>query len=141
MGDRCYLEVRVRAADLPKFFKATELDEDFVWDKEKAISVIVDEEANYAMCDELQRANEQKIDFIGWHSEGGDYPAMNFVCIDGTLNYVRICAGDIVVSVHANGKANAEDLKNVREYRRLACKWHRRVNKANKARVPGVPAE
>ena len=90
MGDRCYLQIRLRAADLPRF--ATHIGaapKEEWWDglNEEPGGIVTAEihEANYSWLDERQAAAEAGIPFHGCHGEGGCYGPYAFASLDNRL--------------------------------------------------------
>ena len=80
MGDRCYLEITLRRADLDRFGKHLDAAPGEEWwdhlDEEANQPGIITAsvyEANYAWYDERCAAAKEGIDFHGWHAEGGEY--------------------------------------------------------------------
>ena len=89
MGDRCWLQIRVRKQDAEKY------DEAFGWgpkftdwlseiqeETEHTLTGQIDE-ANYGCQDQLSKAAALGCVFHGSHGEGGCYGAAEFAGIDG----------------------------------------------------------
>ncbi len=92
MGDRCYLELTQRKADLPRFapFVDAKPEEEW-WDYQDDIDGHPDlvtccvYEANYAWYDERQAAAKAGIPFYGTHGDGGEYGPYAFAALDGEM--------------------------------------------------------
>jgi hypothetical protein len=83
----------------------------------------VDEEANYACSDELEKAAAQGLVFVGHHDAGGSYPAMMFASDGhGQIYYVTVVPGEgIVVPINtATNNVSVKALSNVRAYQKAA---------------------
>ena len=112
MGDRCYLEITLRRADLDRFGKHLDVAPGEAWwdhlDEEENQPGIVTAsvyEANYAWYDERCAAAKDGIDFHGWHAEGGEYGPFEFVSFRGKhLEAERNHDGDLVIAVDENLK-------------------------------------
>ena len=123
MGDRCYIDITMRRADLPRF--APFIDEqagDEWWDDEDEhaghpdlVTVRV-YEANYAWGDERQAAAVDGIPFFGSHGEGGEYGPYAFASLDGEQLEVQVNHdGYMVVSVDDNLQM-LDDIEHLRAY-------------------------
>lgn len=87
MGDRCYLRIRVKTADVPKAIETLgveheyddpEIDDfDTVW--------LTAEQSNYGQPEDRQRLASLGVDFEGWHGEGGGYGPLLFVALGGNM--------------------------------------------------------
>ena len=93
MGDRCYLEMTLRRADLDRFAPHADASPGEEWwdhlDDHPEISGLVDVsvyEANYGWLDERQGAAKAGIAFMGTHGEGGCYGPYAFAAHDGELD-------------------------------------------------------
>ena len=89
MGDRCYLQMTLRRADLPRFAHCVHARPDETWwddedelDNKDLISVRI-YEANYAWYDQREEAAAAGIPFFGAHGEGGEYAGCAFASLDG----------------------------------------------------------
>ena len=93
MGDRCYLEMTLRRADLDRFAPHVDAKPGEEWwdhlddhpETPGLVNVSV-YEANYGWLDERQEAAKAGIAFTGTHGEGGCYGAYAFVAVDGEMN-------------------------------------------------------
>ena len=112
MGDRCYLEITLRRADLDRFGKHLDAAPGESWwdhlddeqDQPGIVTVSV-YEANYAWHDERCAAAKEGIDFHGWHAEGGEYGPCGFVSY--RKKHVEVAHdhdGDLVIAVDENLK-------------------------------------
>lgn len=112
MGDRCYLEITLRRADLDRFGKHLDAAPGEEWwdhlDEEANQPGIVTAsvyEANYSWYDERCAAAKEGIDFHGWHAEGGEYGPFEFVSFRGKhLEAERNHEGELVIAVDENLK-------------------------------------
>lgn len=77
MGDRCYLSLRMRQSDLGVMSECVNYCSGDWWDERvdgDDGSVELDVyEANYAMCEELEKATARGVAFYGWHAPGDGY--------------------------------------------------------------------
>ena len=129
MGDRCYLEITLRRADLDRFGKHLDAAPGESWwdhlDDEPDQPGIVTAsvyEANYAWYDERCAAAKDGIDFFGWHAEGGEYGPYEFVSFRGKhLEAERNHDGDLVIAVDENLKPLA-GMAHLRKYVRTLKK-------------------
>ena len=112
MGDRCYLEITLRRADLDRFGQHLDAAPGEEWwdhlDEEANQPGIVTAsvyEANYAWYDERCAAAKDGIDFHGWHAEGGEYGPYAFVSFRAEhLEAERNHDGELVIAVDENLK-------------------------------------
>ena len=112
MGDRCYLEITLRRADLDRFGQHLDAAPGEEWwdhlDEEANQPGIVTAsvyDANYAWYDERMNAAKDGIDFHGWHAEGGEYGPYEFVAFKGKhLEAERNHDGELVIAVDVNLK-------------------------------------
>ena len=129
MGDRCYLEITLRRADLDRFGQHLNAVPGEEWwdhlDEEQDRPGIVTAsvyEANYAWYDERCAAAKEGIDFHGWHAEGGEYGPYEFVSFRGKhLEAERNHDGDMVIAVDENLKPLA-GIAHLRRYARTLKK-------------------
>ena len=136
MGDRCRLTMRIKKQDEQRFL---ELHQGERWGEVKDLQDVWDEieedekemvftmyEANYALQDE-RGTWAKEIDFDGYHGEGGNYGAMEFVALDGVLYEADKLNDNLVVPVDPLGDPIPEAITNVKEYleayRQLQKKW------------------
>ena len=116
MGDRCYLRMKILAAELPKWNKIFSfrrspqtllgwVDEPKEIPEGEAVVEVVAHEANYAWDSELKEAAKAGLTFSGWHGSGGEYPAGRFAGVDGKYDEVETSEdGDVVVRLSAGYK-------------------------------------
>jgi hypothetical protein len=107
------MELHCYKKDMPKFEKLgfmNQRDDDLPDD----VCRMIDEQANYAHCDGLEKI---KAVFFGAHGAGSAYNGQCFVC-DGKryAEIVQDIESQTVVRVHDNGAAYAHDLREVRKY-------------------------
>ena len=129
MGDRCYLEITLRRADLDRFGQHLNASPGEEWwdhlDEEANQPGIVTAsvyEANYAWYDERCTAAKEGIDFHGWHAEGGEYGPYAFSSFGGKhLEAERNHAGELVIAVDENLKPLA-GIAHLRKYVRILKK-------------------
>jgi hypothetical protein len=125
MGDRCYLEITMRKADLPRFapFAGARADEKW-WDNEDDVDRHPDlvtvgvYEANYAWSDQRLAAAKAGVPFYGNHGEGGEYGPYAFAALDSEMLEVEVNgAGYMFIAVDDNLQpVDHDDLKHMREY-------------------------
>jgi hypothetical protein len=86
MGDRCYLQVTVRADDEAAIEKhlghADEREE------EGTTVMLTYQEANYGLGNDLEEAASAKVEFYGWHGTGSSYDSSEFCSFNETVLYV-----------------------------------------------------
>ena len=112
MGDRCYLEITLRRADLDLFGKHLNAAPGEEWwdqlsEEENQPGIVTASvyEANYAWYDERAAAAKEGINFHGWHADGGEYGPFEFVSFRGKhLEAERNHDGDLVIAVDENLK-------------------------------------
>ena len=129
MGDRCYLEITLRRADIDRFGKHLDAAQGEEWwdhlDAEANQPGIVTAsvyEANYAWYDERCAAAKDGIEFHGWHSEGGEYGPYEFVSFRGKhLEVERNHDGELVIAVDENMKP-ITGMAHLRKYVRILKK-------------------
>lgn len=122
MGDRCFVRMKVRSADLPRFeeiFGAKFYNE--LEEASPGVLELTECEANYGRWDDRREAAAAGLVFIGWHGAGGDYGPRRFAAFGGRQVEVRICpdSDEIVVPVGPSGRPNRPALGEVRRYRRM----------------------
>lgn len=129
MGDRCYLNLQIRSRDLLELVRVTGID---YWQNEAGpedpVADLVLEEANYGIPDELARAAESGLTFIGHHSAGGEYGAEEFVTRKKKVIYLPYDenSGEAVISVGYDARGHAfvrkRDLRRIDLFRMAAKK-------------------
>lgn len=136
MGDRCYVQVRVKNKDLKQFIKIAGLDESFITSEWKATSLLEIDEANYGLYEELLQAAKANIDFIGWHGAGSEYPESSFVGSGGKMIDVMSSNGRILVELATDVVCNKSKLvgklvidKHVMAHVQRYIKMRRKVNR------------
>ena len=86
MGDRCYLQVTVRADDEAAIEKhlghADEREE------EGTTVMLTYQEANYGLGNALEEAASARVEFHGWHGTGSSYDSSEFCSFNETVLYV-----------------------------------------------------
>jgi hypothetical protein len=89
MGDRCYLQMTMRRADLPRFGPhANAAPGHEWWDDEEpsphpGLMTVRVYEANYAWYDAREAAAAAGIPFFGEHGEGHEYAGCLFASLGG----------------------------------------------------------
>ncbi|NLE61975.1 MAG: hypothetical protein GX616_26770 [Planctomycetes bacterium] len=129
MGDRCYLEITLRRADLDRFGQHLDAAPGEEWwdhldeeDNQPNIVTASVYEANYAWLDQRLAAAKEGIDFHGWHAEGGEYGPYEFVSFKGKhLEAERNHDGELVIALDKNLKPT-QGMANLREYVRTLKK-------------------
>src|SRR5436190_3284594 len=112
MGDRCYMHITCRRRD-QETFEAIGFHVDFDQGPERAVIEMVDEEANYAHCDEMPK----NVPYFGHNGHGDNYSDGIFAC-DGR-RYAEVEAGYAGGFVVAwNTKTNQPDTRSLRAIRR-----------------------
>jgi len=122
MGDRCYIRVYCARRDI-KLFSGGDLG--FFEDghvSDDTVAELYDEECSYAAGmgagDEERQGWPLGVPFHGHHTEGGDYGALQFVCLgDGKVITVADSHGTVVVGFdERTGQAVPEDVENARAF-------------------------
>jgi hypothetical protein len=112
MGDRCYMHITCRRKD-QELFEAIGFHIDLDHGPEKPVIDMVDDEANYAHCDEMPK----NVPYFGHNGHGDNYSDGIFAC-DGRC-YTEVEAGYAGGFVVAwNTKTNQPDRKSLRAVRR-----------------------
>jgi hypothetical protein len=111
MGDRCYVEITVRECDRDEW-ESLGYDEEGD-DTEGALN-LADTERNYGVSDSLDLA--EGCPMFGYHSEGGEYPAMLFA-YDGEIFLKHECNQNrcVVIECHPEGPSS-EDIEAAQEF-------------------------
>ena len=130
MGDRCYLEITLRRADLDRFGQHLNAAPDDEWwdhlDEEEGRPGIVTAsvyEANYAWFDERAAAAKAGIPFHGRHDSGGEYGPYCFASWRGKLREAPVDHdGNLCVAVDEDLKPIGNDLAFLRRYVRTLKK-------------------
>ena len=136
MSDRCRVELCCRREDVDKFlpfgFIETDIDDD------GPICWLVDEEANYAHCSELEELAEEGVEFWGFHDAGTEYEAAEFCSWVGNCFEVMVdLEGIPLVHVLKDGTIDEEELRSVGDYReasRVVRESFERLSAEHKAR-------
>ena len=146
MGDRCYLEMTLRRADLTRLAPHVDAPPDEKWwdeeaeEKDSGLVTVTVHEANYAWTDERREAAEAGIPFFGSHGEGGEYGPYAFASLDGDLLEVPLSHdGDMILAVDER----LEPLDDVGELRAYVAKLHavRRLFGMPCEEAPPVPTD
>jgi hypothetical protein len=91
MGDRCYLEVYVATVHVERFsqivFGESAIEAGFEHDS--GAMFVADEQANYGLCDELQKAAKAGCIFEGSHGPGTSYGPARFAAYGGEIVYLE----------------------------------------------------
>jgi hypothetical protein len=125
MGDRCYLEITMRRADLPRFGSAVgEKPDENWWDADDPVTDHPDlvtvqlYEANYALYDQRHEAAKAGIPFYGTHGEGGEYGAYAFAALDGEMLEAPLNhEGDLILALNDDLEpVDPDDLVHLRAY-------------------------
>lgn len=120
MGDRCYLEMTMRRADLPRFAEHVGaapaekwFDAEDAHERPELVTLRI-YEANHAWYDQRREAAEAGIPFFGSHGEGGEYGPYAFASIDGEIAEAPLNHdGDLILAVDENLQpiGDVEDLR------------------------------
>ena len=108
MGDRCYMQVTVRADDEAAIRKHLGDSDDR--EEEGTTVSLTYEQANYGLGNYLEEAASEGLEFYGWHGTGSSYDASDFCSFNDTVIYVYtgIDGGYII-----NGSTAEERLKSL----------------------------
>lgn len=113
MGDRCYMHLTCRREDR-ELFEDIGFFLEYDQPPERPILEMVDEEANYAHCDEMPK----NVAYYGYNGAGGNYGQSSFAC-DGR-RYAEVETGyhgGFVVAWDAvRNRPTPESLRAVRRY-------------------------
>jgi hypothetical protein len=114
MGDRCYWKATAHPDDAAKLAEllgvGPELESEPPWE-------LADNEANYGHYDAMEQAAEDHgLRFYGWHSEGGEYTAIEFCAGGGDFYYIEANVHGPVVRVNEDGIPGEHDLELARDY-------------------------
>ena len=122
MGDRCYLEMTLRRADLPRFAPCVDARPDETWwddedetDSPDLLSVRV-YEANHAWYDVREEAAGAGIPFFGEHGEGCEYAGCAFASLGGEQIEVYTDRDSMICIQIDEGMQMLTDLGHVRAY-------------------------
>jgi len=125
MGDRCYLEITMRRADLPLFAPHVDAGADDEWwdiaddvDNHPDLVTVGVYEANYAWQSARDAAAASGIPFFGTHEEGGEYGPGGFAACDGAMLDVELRHGGyMIIALDDDLKpVDPDDLAHLREY-------------------------
>jgi hypothetical protein len=121
MGDRAYVEVTCREADVSLFEREGFLEE-FRPGLPSGVVAMVDAEAPDGNTTALNSLAGQGILFRGWHDAGGAYDGSCFAGFDGRLfEASRLNHSDLpCIEVHVDGTVDATQLERAREYLKAA---------------------
>jgi hypothetical protein len=114
MSDRCYIRVWCARCDV-NLFEPIGLLED---GGDEAVAELVNAECNYAAGmgsgDEEVNGWPLRVPFFGWHSGGGEYGALQFVCLgDRRVITVADYKDQVVVAFNgATGQPVFSDVEN-----------------------------
>lgn len=121
MGDRCYIHMRVRTSDLPKFLSIINDEPDHT-EVEAGYTTIEIHEANYGLYQDRCEAAEAGCVFSGYHTSGVEYDASLFAAADGKMVEVSATGVNldvaVVVTEDEDGKVQVsqDDLDNAQRY-------------------------
>lgn len=99
MGDRCYMQVWCHQDNAASFEALGFEIDDTDGGLPDGVVTLQEYEANYAHCDEMPTG----FPYFGYHTEGGNYPAMVYAC-DGKVAELREC-----VAVHGEPVVFVQD--------------------------------
>jgi hypothetical protein len=125
MGDRCYLEIKVRKCDLPAVSKIVNgefSDSEERWWNEEAtgpnspVMRLMVYEANYAWVDIRTKIAETGIPFYGSWESGGSYGPGEYVGFEGQHYELDTFHGGFAVSVDETLKINGKELADIAEF-------------------------
>lgn len=121
MGDRAYVEVTCREADISLFDREGFLEE-FRSGLPLGVVAMVDAEAPDGNITALQTLASKGIFFRGWHDAGGGYDGACFAGFDGRLFAApRLNHSDLpCIEMHVDGTVDAAQLESEREYLKAA---------------------
>lgn len=113
MGDRCYLKLRVRRADVERACKVVGVR------PEGEDGWLVDEECNYSALEQRQELAKAGVPFYGWHGPGDSYGAHVFSAAGGVMAEAATIEGDVAVRLDEHLKALQSDVQEARQYFKL----------------------
>jgi hypothetical protein len=130
MGDRCYIAVTCRRADLT-IFEELGFAPDEYGPADGLLVEMTDEEANLAHTDQLPT----HVPFLGWSGPGDNYGPYLFAC-DGQ-QFVEVPGSDHSFGIDwdfAKGEPTPQSITKIREYLVLQKKVQRRFKQLRRRR-------
>ena len=119
MGDRCFVQMRVRSADLMKFLEIMGDTPDYT-EPARGATTVEFHEANYGLYPERIAAAEAGCVFSGHHTAGEEYEGRLFAAADGKIAEVDMVRDSpaVLVTATADGKArmSEDDAENTQVY-------------------------
>jgi hypothetical protein len=117
VGDRCYISIKFRRADLPIFEEI--LGKDVFEELDGGAQIVVGShaEANYGWTQELEELAQRNIPFSGFHGKGSEYSAEVFAACNGLFAEVFSDEqGDVMIYIDNTGKIHKRAKERVMEY-------------------------
>jgi hypothetical protein len=121
MGDRCYMTVTCRRADMA-LFEELGFTADYGTKPDSPVVEMSDQEANYAHTDQLPT----HVPFLGWNGPGDNYGPYLLAC-DGK-QFVEVPGSDHSFGIDwdfAKGEPTSQSITKIREYLVLQKKVQR----------------
>lgn len=120
MGDRAYTQVICTTDHVAAFEELGFIEQEYWMELPKAVSFLVDQEANYGHSAALRELAEKGYVFVAQHDAGGEYDAARLASdgetfheVDAMVHEMRPC-----VAVNPDGTLDRKQLQAVRRY------WH-----------------